>query len=240
MRARLGRNTMQEKVDVLRHFGYGVPRSAYARQSAPNDVTLITEARLKPFRQVGDAMQLGELALHTLPWLGADLAALDNTLLEMRVTLSYFIEPNPSERGRDLRYRYASHGLRFDLKGRLETPDHFRQRMNALARLESPYTPGAPGASAAWAIGPKVRQTAGSVYSDWWQGPAIELAACDAVAVFPTSGWWKAKTRAPYVDRTARYSLIVTLRTVDPESTVDIYTPIETAIQAEIATFIEH
>lgn len=239
MQARLGHRSMREKVDVLRHYGYGMPDLERARRSAPNDVTLITEARLKPFRLVGNEMQLGDMAIHTLPWQGAALAALENMELEMRVTLSYFIEPNPSERGRDLRYRYASHGLRFDLKGRAETLPHFRQRMNALARQEAPYEKGAPGASAAWAIGPKIRQMAGSVYSDWWRGPAVELAECDGLAVYPTSGWWKAKARRPYSDREARYSLIVTLRTVDPDATVDIYTPIATAVQAEIVHPIE-
>ena len=39
----------------------------------------------------------------------------------MRVTLSYFIEPNPSQRGNS-RYRYQSHGLRFDVKRPTETP----------------------------------------------------------------------------------------------------------------------
>lgn len=239
MRRRLGRATMSEKVDVLRHYGYGAPDLIRARRSAANDVTLITEARLKPFRQVGNDMQLGEMALHTLPWISADLADLENTLLEMRVTLSYFIEPNPSERGQGIRFRYASHGLRFDLKGRAEDPAHFRQRVNAVARMEGNYAPGAPGASANWAIGPKIRQSAGSVFSDWWQGPAVELAECDALAVYPTSGWWKAKVRPPYSDREARYSLIITLRTVDRDSTVDIYTPIATVIQAQVETVVE-
>jgi len=157
----------------------------------------------------------------------------------MRVTLSYFIEPNPSERGQNIRFRYASHGLRFDLKGRAEDQAHFRQRVNAVARGEGDYAPGAPGASANWVIGPKIRQMAGSISSDWWQGPAVELAECDALAVYPTSGWWKAKTRPPFSERQTRYSLIITLRTADRESTIDIYTPVATVIQTPVKTIIE-
>src|SRR5256885_8145814 len=33
--------------------------------------------------------------------------------VEMRVTLSFFVEPNPSRRGWQSKFRYQSHGLRF-------------------------------------------------------------------------------------------------------------------------------
>ena len=239
MRGRLGRSTMPEKVDVLRHYGYGVPDLGRARNSASNDVTLIAEAKLQPFRLDGGAVKMGEMALHTLPWSPAELAELENTQLEMRVTLSYFVEPNPSERGHELRYRYASHGLRFDLKGRVETEEHFRQRINKIARGEGGYSAADAGASANWAIGPKIRQMAGSIYSDWWQGPAVELAGCDGLIVYPTSGWWKENRKLPYYEKEANYTLIISIRTVDPESTVDIYTPIFNAIQAEISNVTE-
>jgi len=41
----------------------------------------------------------------------------------MRITLSYFVEPSPGEVGWKDRYRYASHGLRFELNG----PERTRQ-----------------------------------------------------------------------------------------------------------------
>ena len=53
--------------------------------------------------------------LHDLPWPRDVLEDLGETPVEMRVTLSYFIEPNPSRRGHRSRYRYESHGLRFDV-----------------------------------------------------------------------------------------------------------------------------
>lgn len=58
----------------------------------------------------------------------------------MRVTLSYFIEPNPSERGFSARYRYESHGLRYDVKCPAESEGDFRARINAAARDEEERT----------------------------------------------------------------------------------------------------
>ena len=50
--------------------------------------------------------------------LAKDLGAVD---VELRVTLSYFIEPSAARRGWRRRYAYASHGLRFEAKGPSET-----------------------------------------------------------------------------------------------------------------------
>ncbi|MEF2277007.1 S8 family peptidase [Deinococcus sp. YIM 134068] len=231
MQARLGR-TKRDLVDAMRHYGYGVPDLQRATFSAENDVTLIAEERLQPFRLEGGEMRFNEMHFHPLPWPNIGLENLENTMLELRVTLSYYIEPNPSERGRNIRYRYASHGLRFDLRGRTEDERTFRQRMNALARQEGGYSSGT-FRPPPWAIGTQTRQMAGSIFSDWWSGPAVELAACDSIAVYPTGGWWKAKARLPYSERQARYSLIVTVRTLDPTATIDIYTPIATLLEVE-------
>lgn len=58
-----------------------------------------------------------DMHLHELPWPQQELLALGNVDVEMRVTLSYFVQPNPgvAERGISGRYRYESHGLRFDV-----------------------------------------------------------------------------------------------------------------------------
>jgi len=216
----------------MRHYGYGVPDLERATFSANNDVTLIAEERIQPFRLEGREMRFNEMHFHPLPWPNIALEDLENTMLELRVTLSYYIEPNPSERGRNIRYRYASHGLRFDLKGQTEDERTFRQRMNAIARQEGGYSSGT-FRSPPWAIGTQARQMAGSVFSDWWSGPAVDLAACDSIAVYPAGGWWKAKTRPPYSERQARYSLIVTVRTLDPAATIDLYTPIATLLKVE-------
>ncbi len=93
--------------------------------------------------------------------------------------------------------------------------------------------PGAAGDDN-WLIGPTSRDL-GSVHSDFWLGgTARDLAARDAIGIYPVGGWWKEK---PYMERhgrDVRYALIVTLRA--PGSNVDIYTPVE--IDVAIANLI--
>ena len=52
-----------------------------------------------------------------------------DTQVELRVTLSYFIEPSPGERGCDCKYGYASHGLRFKVIRATETLQEFKLRI---------------------------------------------------------------------------------------------------------------
>ena len=80
--------------------------------------------------------------LHNLPWPHNELEGLGEVPVEMRVTLSYFIEPNPSQRGHRSRYRYESHGLRFEVKRPLESIAEFRKRINLAARDENEGSPG--------------------------------------------------------------------------------------------------
>jgi hypothetical protein len=82
------------------------------RWSVSNSLAMIVPVKLYPFqRQEGRRPCLRDLYLHELPWPGNGLEPLDETSVQMRVTLSYFIEPNPSARGRS-RYRYESHSFR--------------------------------------------------------------------------------------------------------------------------------
>ena len=89
-----------------------------------------------PFRKEGSAIKTRDMNLHLLPWPRDELAALGALEVELRVTLSYFVEPNPGERGWTRRHRYASHSLRFAVKRSLESLDSFRQRINKAAEVE--------------------------------------------------------------------------------------------------------
>ena len=74
------------------------------------------------------------MVVHELPWPRERLAELNETYVELRVTLSYYIEPNPGERGWTKRHSYPSHGLRFAFKKPEENMKQFLSRINKVAQ----------------------------------------------------------------------------------------------------------
>jgi len=192
---------------------------------------MVVESSLHPFqREEGKDPTMSDMNLHQLPWPLAELEALGEAQVEMRVTLSYFIEPNPSERGFRSRYRYESHGLRFDVKRPQESMDDFRARINAAARNEEDGTR-MSGDDSNWLIGKQNRHK-GSIHSDIWIGSAADLASRGVIAVYPALGWWKTRKRLEGYNKSARYSLIVSIRA--PEVDVDLYTSITNQIPVPI------
>jgi hypothetical protein len=146
----------------------------------------------------------------------------------MRVTLSYYVEPNPSSRGWQGRYRYASHGLRFDVKRPTETIDDFQRRLsNQAAQEETGSAPRTADSDDRWFIGSRTRN-AGSLHADIWTGTGAALADSGYIGVTPVGGWWKDNNRRDRIGLPVRYALLVSLRT--DAMTTDIYTPIATQI----------
>lgn len=217
---------------LVRRYGYGVPDLDRALLSTRNDLTLMVEDELQPFQREGSAAaKTRDMKLHRLPWPREQLAALGAAQVELRVTLSYFIEPNPGERGWTRRHRYGSHGLRFRAKAATETVNEFRARINQAARDEEEGVAAGHGAED-WLLG--TFRDRGSIHSDIWSGTAADLSERDAIGVFPVGGWWKEKPYLERFDSMARYALIVTIKA--PGSDVDIYTPVETQIAVAVET----
>ena len=214
--------------NLVRHCGFGQPDLERALWSVENSLTLVCEDSLHPFTRVGNkAPTLRDMNLHRLPWPLQELETLGETEVEMRVTVSYFIEPNPSARGRS-RYRYESHGLRFDVKRPHESDDEFRQRINLAARDAEEGSSASSGKDSGWLLGTNNRHR-GSVHSDIWRGPAAYLASRGMLAVFPVSGWWKTRPKLERYDQRANYSLLVSIHA--PKVDVDLYTAIKNRIK---------
>jgi Subtilase family len=223
-------NAQVHKLALLRRYGYGVPNFQRGVLSSINDATLIIQDSLQPFWRDHDGrVKTRHMHLHTLPWPRAALEELGEAEVSLRVTLSYFIEPNPGERGWTRRHRYSSHGLRFAMKRSLESNAAFRARINRAVELDEQGMDVDTGGDA-WYLG-SIRDL-GSVHSDYWSGTAAELANRDAIAVFPVGGWWKEKPALMRYDKIARYALVVSIRATS--GSVNIYTPIENAIAAVI------
>lgn len=219
-----------QKMAMLRRYGWGVPDLGRALMSASNDATLMVEDVLLPFRKDGSAIKTRDMNLHRLPWPREELLALGDQDVELRITLSYFIEPNPGERGWTRRHRYASHALRFAAKRSLESLPQFRKRINKAAEAEEAGKVGGAAGGSDWMLGP-VRDR-GSIHSDIWRGSAAALADRDAIGVFPVSGWWKEKPGLQRWDRSARYALLVSIRA--PAAEVDLYTAIANQLTVAI------
>lgn len=225
----------------LRCYGYGVPNIERARYTVNSRVSLIVQDSLQPFAKLESEVKTNEYKRHELPWPKAVLEQLGATAVTVKITLSYFIEPSPGRRGFTSKFRYASHGLRFAVRGPTESEEEFAKRISRTTWTEeerakaSERTADRPSISEPqqWAIGSRVR-VRGSIHCDWWTATAADIAACGAVAVFPVTGWWKERPHLKEYVKAARYALVVTLSTDD--DSVDLYTPIAQQIATGITT----
>jgi hypothetical protein len=215
---------------LLRCFGFGVPRLRQLLSSADNSLTLIAQGSIQPFQKIGSEIKYRELKLHALPWPIEVLQALQDTEVTLRVTLSYFVEPNPGDRGWTTKYGYQSHGLRFAVKRAAETVRQFQERINKAQREEG-YDGDHVGETGTWTLKlDHTLTTAGSIHSNIWTGSAADLAARGHIAVFPTYGWWNKRPNLAAWDKVSHYALIATIRT--PQT--DIYTPVANAINVPV------
>lgn len=223
--------TPTERRSLLRRYGWGVPSLDRALNSAKNDATLVVEDVLLPLKRVRSVTSSRNMNLHELPWPKVRLEELGQQDVEMRVTLSYFIEPNPGERGWGMKHRYTSHGLRFAVKHSLESIAQFRTRINKAAADDVDAETPLQGLADHWVWGPQLRDK-GSLHSDVWRGTGAELAERGVIAIYPVGGWWKSNTTLGRWDRAARYTLIVTLRAPDVE--IDLHAEIAAEIGVAI------
>lgn len=219
--------------NLLKVFGFGIPelnRALYSQESA---LTFIAQETIQPFKfKEGSKSEAetNEIHFFNLPWPKDLLLEMGKIPVRLRVTLSYFIEPGAGEIGWKDKYRYQSHGLRFDINNVGEEEDEFRKRVNVEAREDNEEVNGNSGSSR-WVIGANNRSN-GSIHSDYWEGTAAELATCNLIAVFPIIGWWRERKHLGKVENTARYALVVSLET--PEQDIQLYTTVKNMIEVPI------
>jgi len=228
MRSHLaGAGGKRARAKLVRRYGFGVPHLDRALRSANDALTLIAQATIHPFSEG----KMREMHLYELPWPKDVLEELGEISVSLRITLSYFVEPNPGRRGWQKRHRYASHGLRFDLKTATETIDEFRKRLNQRALDEDEGKPDTGGGATEWYLG-EVARNKGSIHSDMLVGAAADLAERGVIGVYPVSGWWKDQPKRDRSEFGARYSIVVAIQTA--AEGVDIWTPVAQQIGVPI------
>lgn len=223
-----GASGKRARAKIVQRYGFGVPNAERALRSANDALTLVAQSRIRPFIKG----KMGELHFFDLPWPRDVLAELGASPVRLRITLSYFIEPNPGRRGWKHRHRYASHGLRFEVKGPTESPEEFRKRLNKQALEEDEAKPAKGSDSSEWYLGPQARNR-GSLHSDFLSCNAADLAERGVIAVYPVSGWWKDQPKRDRSNLGARYALIVSIETPGVET--DIWTPVAQQVGVPIS-----
>jgi hypothetical protein len=222
--------TTQRVEALLRGYGFGVADEARALSSFQNKTTVVTEKTIQPYKGDWNDPKLNECHLFALPWPRQALEDQPDHPASLRVTLSYFIEPNPGTRTweKSQKYHYASCLLRFRPKHRDMAPEEFRSRLDAEGESS-----GDSFVDAGWAVGLKRRGKSGSLVQDVWKGTTGQLAEMGHIAVFPAKGWWAYRNFKPGHDLHGRhlqsvpYSLIISLET---EAPVPIYNEVAQAI----------
>ncbi|MCP8968998.1 S8 family peptidase [Ectobacillus ponti] len=217
------RAQFKNKRDLFRTCGYGVPNLEFALKSSRSSVTLISETKLRVSynemvpgkRKMKKGKMKRDILIYELPWPEDVLLKLGEQKVELRVTLSYFIEPNP----KNTLSKYEGAGLKWDLKGTAESDEEFFKRINAAERDEDEKGFRSPDG---WEVGIQQRSR-GSVQSDRWIGTAASLASRNKVAVFSSYGWWR-DNPAKHPNPEVPFSLIVTITAL--QSDIDLYTEI--------------
>jgi hypothetical protein len=222
----------KQNYELVRRFGYGVPDYDRATASANNHLALFAQAEIQPFKLDGQR-KFNECHYYTLPIPAGMLERLENESVELKITLSYFIDPNPGLSANVEPQRYQSHGLRFDLRRKGEPLNVFKQRVNASEREDPRVGPRVEADDNRWLLGPN-SISAGSLHCDMWSGPAIELLGRDTLCIKPVNGWWRDRAGREYVNKRSRYALIVTLKARNVD--IDLYTPIKAVVDIPVAS----
>lgn len=223
----------------LRCYGWGVPNLERALGCTRNIATIIIEDSLIPFKKTEKGkIETNQINVHALPMPKEILNDLGDEEVRMRVTLSYFVEPSPGRKGWKKKHRYASHGLRFNVKRPTESLDEFRQHLSREFWPKSDEDPNKKeppdkrdNESRDWVIG-EYGQNKGSIHSDWWQGTASQLAESEYIGIYPVTGWWRERPNQHCYDKIARYSLIVSIQTRKEE--IELYNAVEQEINIPV------
>ncbi len=225
--------------------GYGVPDEQRARDCAADRATVIIEddmpnaivqqepKKIPPKRETTSTTERKyrrKVKFYRLPIPSALLDDTDSDV-ELRVTLSYFPEPNRFGRS-------VFHGLdlKWDMQGPHESEAEFHQRINALMRPEGPQgkrLKTTNKTSFPWEIGMQLRSR-GTVQSDRWRGRMSTLSGDKLIAIVPVLGWWD--QRKALRTQEMRFSLVISVfgpgvyAAIKPQVELPIETDVEVPI----------
>lgn len=227
--------------DRLLACGYGVPDERLVSACTKNVATVIIEDAMpnavaeevpkkkppkRPTTRPTETQYRRMVKLYHLP-IPEELLSDSDPDVEMRVTLSYFAEPNKFG-------RRIFHGL--DLKWYMQGPQEsevdFLQRINLLKRPKDSNGKRkrvATNGPFDWEIGVQ-RRGRGTVQSDRWHGKMSAIVGDKLIAVVPVLGWWE--QRQSLKTQEMNFSLAVSV--FGP----DVYAAIKPRVEASISASV--
>ena len=211
----LKNNKKSSYANLLRTCGYGVPNLDKALGILKNNVNLIVQSEIAPYKLKNDHVIYNEFHIYEIPWPKEVLLGLNEKKFKVKVTLSYFIEPNPGN-FREI-YDYQSYGLRFEFSGN-RTRDELIKKISKVDGKN--YT---DNNSDKWTYG-AVARNVGSVHSDIWEGSGADFIDNNYIVIYPVGGWWKQQKKKEKYKEKVKYSLIVSISS--DEENIDLFTPI--------------
>lgn len=206
--------------DRLVACGYGLPNERLASECAQGVATIVVEDTMpnavveeelkktppkKATTKTTEPKVRRKVKLYRVPLPESLLSDADPDV-ELRVTLSYFTEPNKFGRR-----TYHGLDLKWDMQGPQESEDAFLQRINVLKRpmnADGKRVKGASTKSFDWDIGIQLRSR-GTVQSDRWRGKMSALVGDKLIAIVPVLGWWD--QRKPLRTQEMSFSLVVSV-----------------------------
>lgn len=207
--------------DRLLACGYGIPDELLASQCTQGVATIVVEDSMpnavieevpkktppkRPETKTTEDKIRRKVKIVRLPLPESLLSDADPDV-ELRVTLSYFAEPN-----RFGRRTYHGLDLKWDMQGPQETEEAFLSRINTLNRPKDaagkPLKVTNKATSFNWQIGIQ-RRSRGTVQSDRWCGKMSALSGDKLIAIVPVLGWWD--QRLPLLTEEMKFSLVISV-----------------------------
>jgi len=228
--------------DRLLACGYGVPNERLASECAQGVATVVIEDSMpnavieeepkktppkKPTTKTTEPRFRRKVKLYRLPLPESLLTDADPDV-ELRVTLSYFTEPNKFGRR-----TYHGLDLTWDMQGPQESEQAFLERINVLKRSKDANDKPVRTSktkSFDWDLSINLRSR-GTVQGDRWRGKMSELVGDKLIAIVPVLGWWDQRKALRVQDM--NFSLVVSV--LGP----GIYAAIKPRVQAEAAITID-
>ena len=219
--------TNEEKYNVIRQIGYGIPNLERAISNTPNRITLITQG--EKLIKAGEAHIYQVKLPDSLRSLGEEFEIL------LEITLSYKAQPRRTRRNRR---KYLSTWLDWECSKQGEDSKHFLGRV--LANYNVPENAEKGDDLFTWTLGKEkhyksiknVSRSIGTIQKDWAFVKSYDLREAFCIAVVGHEGW----NNDPFAE--VPYSLVVSFEAIQAD--IPIYTPmVEAQIETEVQTETE-